>query len=88
MLANSSRHEFLPGTDCNSIILDNLRHNPPHKRNHGTGSPTVEPILSLVWDGLRTEVIVLKSFGESTVPNILIFNIKFTFKFYFMGNKS
>lgn len=78
---------FFPALTITAIILDNLRHTPPPKRNHGTGSPTVEPILSLVWDGLQTEVIVLKSFGDSTVPNILIFNIKFAFKFYFMRNK-
>ena len=28
---------------------DNTKHIPPPKRNHGTCSPTVEPVLSFVW---------------------------------------
>lgn len=69
-----------------AITLDHPRKPLPQKTNHGTGSPTVEPILSLVWDGWWTEIILFKSFVDS-VPNILTFNIKFAFKSYFTKNK-
>lgn len=74
---------FFLGLTTMAIILDNTRHAP---------SPTplkimIEPILSLVLGGLRTEMTLFKSLGNSMVPNILIWNMRFAFRFYVVENK-
>lgn len=61
-----------------AIILDNTMHAPPLT----PFKIMVEQILSLVLGALQTEITLFKSFGDSTVPNILILNMRFAFKWY------
>lgn len=75
MMSNASRYEFLSGTDGDGYHMEQPKAPPAPKRNPETGSPTAEPILSLVEGGLQMEIILFKSFGDSTMSNILTFNI-------------
>lgn len=83
MVSNSSRHEFLPGINCNDY---NIGTSCPQKKSWDRFSNNrTNPLISQGWftDG----IILFKSFGDSTMSNILTFNIKFALKLHFMKNK-
>lgn len=76
MISNSSRHEFLSGTDHNGYHMEQPKAPPAPKRNPEIGSPPAGPILSLVEGGLQMEITLFKSFGDSAMSNILTVNIE------------
>lgn len=67
-----------------AIIGNNPRHRLPPEEIPRQVLQPAEPTLPLVEGGLHMEIILFKSFGDSTMPNTRTCHIKSALKLYFM----